>query len=345
MDQFLEQLASGTVNACDDESIFTKSFDKEMLETWCRIRVKDKGFSTIRGLDGRIVNGVLEKVSDHRGSSKKLCTWLEAAWIEDETTVKSNEFFHESAVSHLVRTHLSDVPVFSRATLQNGGWQGKAKNALLQFQKVAGDELERVVNDLTFEEMRSAMLQVLAGICIAQDRIKLKHHDLHLLNVLATPLDGDSEVWQAKLPFGTVNIPVTGVRANIIDFGLSAATDPATGKRYVRLDEELLMKRPSSLDSTMTDDDDWGVWGPSLDDDTGYDFVMFVESFVEELACDRPLNIQKLALVASLQSLVDVDVTSRARPVEKTMVDWKAVFATLGVHPEGGETETTPEIK
>jgi hypothetical protein len=93
----------------------------------------------------------------------------------------------------------------------------------------------------------------------------------------------------------------------------------------VRLDEDLLTKPKKDEPS-----DDWGVWGPKLEGDTGYDVAMFVESFVEELFRDRPLNIPKLQVVSSLQELFDIDFTDRGRPMETCVVDWPKVFAVLG---------------
>lgn len=335
MDAFLDQTLNAKQTVLpNDPFVFCKEFEKELLETWCRVRVANDGV-TVCSTDGRVVQGSVERVHDRRGSSKKLCTWMETAWVSESALVKGNEFFHEAAVSRLVQQHLADIPVFSRGLLKTAGWQGSSHKAVLTFQRVQGEELERIVNDMTLEEMRSVMLQVLAAICIAQQRIQLKHHDLHLFNVLITPKEEmEPSVWTVNLPCGRVDVPLVGLHATIIDFGLSAATDPSTQKRHVRLDEELLMKKPRSEDSEMTDDDDWGVWGPELASDTGYDFVMFVESFVEELVRDRPLNLEKLGLVASLQKLIDVEITSRGRPVEKTMVDWKAVFETLGAIPQ-----------
>lgn len=311
----------------EEDDLFHKEHLLEFVSTWCRVRL-DEPSSTLQAVDGRSFEGVVDKIAECRGTSKKKCTWVDTAWIVEGSTVKSNEFFHEAAVSRLVRDHLADIPVFARGRLMDAKLNVRGGKGWLTFQRVPGVELETVVNDLSVEEMRSIMLQVFAAMCVAQHRIQLKHHDLHLFNVLVHPVQDPAD-WIVELPFGTVKIPLVGFHASIIDFGLSSATDPKSGRRFVRLDEELLTKPKRDEPS-----DDWGVWGPELDGDTGYDPAMFVESFVEELFRDRPLNIPKLQIISTLQELFDIDFTDRGRPTETCVVDWPTLFALLGVTVE-----------
>ena len=309
----------------ETDDTFRKEHELEFIATWCRVRMEGSEVQ-VRGVDGRVLEGAIDKISDVRGTSKKKCAWVDTLWIQDKDTVKSNEFFHEAGLCKLVKDHLSDLPTFARGTLQSAKLDSKGGRGWLTFLRVPGVELETIVNDLSPDEMKSIMLQVLASICIAQQRIKLKHHDLHLFNVLVHPAaESDAKQWSVETPFGLLHIPIVGMHASIIDFGLSSATDPESGKRLVRLDEELLTKPKKDEPS-----DDWGVWGPTLEGDTGYDVAMFVESFVEELFRDRPLNIPKLQIVASLQELFDIDFTDRGRPMETCVVDWPRVFAVLG---------------
>lgn len=328
MQAFLNDLLTVTGSEpVEADATFRKEHELEFIATWTRVRVEDdKTAPEVHGFDGRIVQGPIEKISDCRGSSKKKCTWIDTAWVEEGSAIKSNEFFHEACLSKLVKDHLSDLPVFARGCLESAVLAPKAGRGWLTFGRVQGVELETVVNDLEPDEMKSIMLQVLAGICVAQQRIKLKHHDLHLFNVLISPVKEDEPAqWDVETAFGTLHIPIVGFHASIIDFGLSSAVDPATGKRFERLDEELLTKPKRDEPS-----DDWGVWGPELEGDTGYDVAMFVESFVEELFRDRPLNIPKLQIISSLQELFDIDFTDRGRPTETCVVDWPRVFGVLG---------------
>jgi len=331
MQTFLGDLLSNAHSSKPEETAttFVKEHELEFLSTWCRVHVgeKDGTVCELHGVDGRVLDGVVDRIADSRGPSKKKCTWLDVAWVEEPSMIKANEFFHEAALSHLVRQHLADIPVFARGLLEEARLTPKSGYGWLAFRRVEGVELETVVNDLDPEEMRSVMLQVFAAICLAQQRIQLKHHDLHLFNVLVSPVkEEDAKTWEVSLPFGTIQVPIVGFHASIIDFGLSSATDPTSKKRFARLDEELLTKPKRDEPS-----DDWGVWGPELDGDTGYDAAMFVESFVEELFRDRPLNIPKLQIISNLQELFDIDFTDRGRPMETCDVDWPQLFKTLGV--------------
>lgn len=310
------------------DSLFVKKLDSESVTTWGRIRIAEKdGCQTIQTADGREIQGFVETIDDEKGSNKKLCTWAEIAWVVDEQAkeVKSNEFFHEYIMNMLVNKYLADVPSFSRAALVDAKYSATAESSL-SFQKVEDcSEMEDIVNDMTSEELRSVLLQVFASVCLAQQRIQLKHHDLHLGNVMISPTK-ETE-WIVELPFGTVRIPIVNLHATIIDYGLSSATDPESKHRYVRVDEELLIKVDPE------EDDEWGVWGPELQGDEGYDVAMLVESIVEQLFNDRPLDIPKLQIMATLQKFVNVDFTERGRPMQHCTINWQDIFAALDCEP------------
>lgn len=307
---------------------FNKRLEYESVRTWARVRVAvHDGCQTIQTTDGRQLEGFVETVDDERGASKKLCTWVEAAWVVDKLAkeVKSNEFFHEYVLNMLTKKHLSDIPPFSRACLLDAKFNATGES-ILAFQEVGEcTDMEDVVNDMTSEELRSVLLQIFASICIAQKRIQLKHHDLHLGNILISPTKETS--WSVELPIGKVVIPIVNLHATIIDYGLSSATDPETGNRYVRVDEELLIKVDPA------EEDEWGVWGSELQGDEGYDVAMLVESIVEQLFNDRPLDIPKLSIIAKLQTLVNVDFTERGRPMQNCSIKWEEIFAALGCEP------------
>ena len=172
--------------------------------------------------------------------------------------------------------------------------------------------------------MKSVVAQVLVSIRLAQHRIQLKHHDFHLKNILVQPRESPGQ-WVVDTPEGTLTLPVC-MDATIIDFGLSSATDPETGKRFRRIDECLLIQRD---DESTTSDGSWGVWGSDLENDEGYDMAMLVECLTEALFTKRPLDIEKVAFVTLLQPLVNVNFTSRGRPRENCTIDWKAVWKVL----------------
>lgn len=315
----------------NNDIIFEKTLEKENVETWTRVRILDKNpIQTVQGIDGRQISGFVEEIDSEKGTNKKLCTWIDTAWVLDEQAkeMKSNEFFHEYLVNDLVKKHLSDVPSFSRALLTDAFFS-QTKNCSLYFRKVnESAEMEDVLNDMNEHELRSVLLQVFASICLAQHRIQLKHHDLHLGNVLISPMKNtDEKEWIVHLPFGSYKIPLVNLHATIIDYGLASATDPNTNIRYMRIDEDLLTK------SDPDEEAEWGVWGADLQGDEGYDVAMFVESMVEQLFTDRPLNIPKLSIIASLQKLVNIDFTERGRPMQRCTIQWKDIFDTLQLEP------------
>jgi hypothetical protein len=288
-----------------------------------------------------MLQGELEAIDHEPGKAKKHCAWTEAAWVQDDEKVQGNEYFHELAVSLMVREHLKDIPAFGASVIVGASYKSDGcgfeqriagnvkkhnKRGLNLYFKSVGSarDLEDVVNDLTFDQFHSVLYQVLTAVRMGQHRIRLKHHDLHLGNVLLTPADPEQKTLRLETPEGVQEIPMLGMLAVLIDFGLSSAVDPESKVLYQRLDEKLLIGDGDSEDSSS--EDSWGVWGAELDGDEGYDVAMFVESIVEQLFQDRPLNIEKLTLIAKLQALVNVNFTDRGRPAENCTIDWAALF-------------------
>ena len=265
------------------------------------------------------VKGVLLEVADatEKSNKKKPFKWMPLAWIQDATTLRCNEFFHEVAMGFLCSKYMSDVPAFQNAAFIAGSHAGTGTSRIA-FSKCPGEELEKILLNMNVDEMCSVIRQVLVGIRVGQERLRLKHHDLHLGNVLVEPTDIPE--WNIQTPEGVIHIKSHGLKASIIDFGLSFATDPVSGLRLSRVDTELMVDETDS-------DCSWGVWSSSLDGDEGYDVAMLVESLAEELFHERPLDVSKIAVVSALQKLVNVNFTDRGRPAEKTRVDWGAVFA------------------
>ena len=191
--------------------------------------------------------------------------------------------------------------------------------------------MEDVVLSMTAEELNSIVLQVCVALCIAQQRIGLKHHDLHVGNIMLedvkNPEDWDGVDIVSIPNVGEVQVPRCKWKAVLIDYGLSQARDPETGFEIRRLDEELLMA--DQLDEEASTGSSWGCWGAPLEGDEGYDLAMLTETLVEELFAQRPLDLEKLKLCVKLQKVLPCNMTARGRPQEVVPLSWRCVFDAL----------------
>ncbi len=338
MDAILARVVKEPVNFAEHPHVFFKAF--EGGDTWCLLSDKDPNRDkTICTHDGTTKTCGEYVVFKSRGRKRANKTWVKMAYVNDAKIQEGCEFFHELAMSMLVCKYLDDIPTYSMAKLLSAEWKGVsplkdlakhgntkeswAPGPHLYFADAKGAELEDLICDISPSELDSVVKQVLVALRLAQHRISLKHHDMHLGNVLLHKQD-DTE-WAVETPEGSLKIPIRGYRAVIIDFGLSSAIDPETKRQLRRLDEVLLTAPPSN----DSDSDGWGVWGAQLEGDNGYDVAMFVESLVEGLFMQRPLCIKKIGLVASLQPYVNINFTRRGRPAERCGVDWAKIFKTL----------------
>lgn len=206
----------------------------------------------------------------------------------------------------------------------------------IYYTAAQGEKLEDLLLRISARDLLSIFLQLSAALCIAQKRIRLKHHDFHVENVL---LEKDEEAGaeataiEIDVPgVGTQRIARGAFRPVIIDFGLAYARDPDSKLSLRRLDEELMIGEGRNGDDdkfSVESDSSWGIWGGELDGDEGYDLAMLVESITEELFAQRPLAIAKLRICSELQSILPTDFTSRGRPTTATPLDWARVFDVL----------------
>jgi len=352
---------SGDEDSCESVELpvptFVKKFRNHQLYLWARLRTKkpkrdrscfeagnnndccivdlihdSQCIATTK--DFRKVVGSIDVLGDTQGYLRKNCVWENCAWIIDPYAngLLCCEYFHELIMGLTLRDTLSDIPVFSRAFLQFADLEKKQ----LHFSKVGGKELDLVIHDMHDEELQSVVFQVLVSICIAQKRIQLKHHDLHLGNVMVSPR-AQTGSWDINTPVGVFTVPLIGYDATIIDFGLSSCVSSSEGTyrgsvkqvQISRLDSDLLSMGESGTSSASKSSDigkSWGVWDPDLEDDTGYDFSMFVESIVDTVIQERPLAISKLTFLSELQKFSQTKCTERNRPETKSVLDWSLVF-------------------
>jgi len=323
---------------------FKKKFKNHQLFLWVRLRTKKpkrdreclescndihNSQCIVTTKDFRKVIGSIDVLGDNQGYLRKNCVWEHCTWIVDPFAngILSCEYFHELIMGLTLRETLSDIPVFSRAFLLLADLEKKQ----LHFSKVGGrngaKELDAVIHDLHLEELHSIVFQVLVSICIAQKRVKLKHHDLHLGNVMVSSRERPGS-WEVQTPVGNFKVPLIGYDATIIDFGLSSC-ESLEGIQLSRLDADLLCMGDSGTSSATNTSDigkSWGVWDPELEGDTGYDFSMFIESIVDTVVQERPLNIKKLTFLSEVQKFSQTKCTGRNRPETKSIVHWSEVF-------------------
>jgi hypothetical protein len=137
-------------------------------------------------------------------------------------------------------------------------------------------------------------------------------------------------------PEGLLTIPLVGYDATIIDFGLSSICKDQ--EALIRLDIDLLIMGHSATSSqkSIASQDlgkSWGTWEPELENDTGYDYAMFVESITDTVLRERPLNLDKIKLLIKLGDLITTPFTDRNRPENPSLVNWKKVWAALELYP------------
>jgi hypothetical protein len=299
--------------------------------------------------------------------NEKRMKWMHAAFVISEKKLEGNEFFHELAINFLLSKYCNDLPMFSHSQMVAASWHVPDPNCVncekrttmrhcnssptsseentkrkkrktdvkikegnrIWFRAVSNPSLslEDAVHSVSPKQLASIIFQTLVGIRLAQHRIKLKHHDLHLGNVMLADTDLEDEEYDT--PEGKMKIKLHGFRVVLIDYGLSSAVDPETGLWIKRLDECLLMAEQDQVEDQDVQENSWGVWGEPLLDDEGYDAAMLIESLTESLFEERPLDIKKLEIISVLQQYASSNFTDRGRPSEKTKLNWEKVFQYL----------------
>ncbi len=319
---------------------FVKGFNQDQLELWARLRTlpsryqdNTQTFHDVYCVDGTIVKGDIDLLEPERGVSRRFCTWANVNWALDTygKTLRCNEFYHEALLSYAVRTEMHDLPMFTRAALM----EVNAKRRTLTFKNVGGQDLDTIIHRMTVAELHSTIAQVLVGIRLAQHRLRLKHHDLHLGNVMVSPRSEKSSMI-IDTPEGMLAIPLVGYDATIIDYGLSSISKDQ--EALIRLDIDMLIMGHSATSSqkSVSPQDlgkSWGTWEPELENDTGYDYAMFVESITDTVLRERPLNLDKIKLLVKLGELITTPFTDRNRPENPSLVDWSKVWIALELNP------------
>jgi serine/threonine protein kinase len=278
--------ALGTPTKC-----IIKTFNLNDQNIYCIAKTKR---STLRGLhEDKILYSTISK-SDARDwlytwcgrgfdrASYRVCkiAWLTAQDIQRDGATKLmrvNEYLCESIVG-LIVSQLK-IPHIVRS---HAAWIDCGIGHIVQ--DYAGHSLQKSMIDLSLDEFKSIIMQVLITLALTQDYCQLKHHDVHLENIFITknikesfedvPLISKSS-WSYTVGTSEFHIPHSGVLVKIGDFGLSSVTDPATKIRYERVDYSML----------NGDDSEWGEWSGQLDGQQSYDVAVFLSKFFLEDEC------------------------------------------------------------
>jgi len=214
-------------------------------------------------------------------------------------------FLTEAAVGHLITVHVvPHVPSFCALV---DAWASRRHGNLVM--PYCGMQLSDALPRLSLAQVQSAVLQVLAGLAWAQQSIAFKHHDLHCGNVFVS---FRAVAQRLALPDGrAVELPCGSVRAVIADYGVSAATDPASGVRYARADYNTLCVRGAG----------WGSWNATLFENEGYDAAVLLASMTHE--CESRVVLDWLATMTTAMHELDADMRvshSRGRPTTAVRV-------------------------
>lgn len=196
----------------------------------------------------------------------------------------TDEFTNEVLINHLVTKALVH-PQLSPHFVQFLGAYTHADNGYMLMERVQAslddlfdhEEIEpEWASSLQAVHIAALMFQIVFAVSTMQAVLRLKHHDLHLGNVMIKRVDESTMFRGAYVKDAThfhyhvhgqnFYLPNGGLLIKIADFGTASAT--AGGKRVGRLDMPLF----------NDDVDAWGVWDLHLDGQYGYDLQVLMST-------------------------------------------------------------------
>jgi hypothetical protein len=277
----------------NETSLVLKTMDLQQQNVWCL--VKDTKRTTLRGQDHARIVVMHDSKSDLKEHKR---VWLDPfgtpsslakiAFVDGGKIQRDNashlfllnEYMNEALVGLLVHEYLD--PVLPHYVSIYDAWIHNAFGFLLQ--DYGGQSCLKILSDMSLEEFKSLVLQVLVAIAFGQTILGLKHHDVHLENVFVTRLNAQGPLkqfpdatkcatWSYKL---SKDIHFTFDHCHVLgrlgDFGLASANDPNSKIRFERVDYPL-------LDIGETE---WGAWNGSMDSCASYDMMTFLSKFFLE---------------------------------------------------------------
>ena len=105
--------AKGCVFLSESAERFDKTIKQKKIQTFACVDEKGDG-AEVRDMSGGVTRGKLIEVADSKRGRNQF-KWIDIAWLVSDKKFQGNEFFHELAMSRLVRSHLGDLEVYSRA--------------------------------------------------------------------------------------------------------------------------------------------------------------------------------------------------------------------------------------
>jgi serine/threonine protein kinase len=229
--------------------------------------------------------------------------------------MRLNEYLSEAVVGLIV----SKTVKLPNIIKTKEAWIENAEGHILQ--DYGGISLMKNMADLTLDEFKSILVQILCTLAIAQETCHLKHHDVHLDNVFLHHMKDtetfndinlkskDSWAYTVKTSAGPKKIVVKhcGILAKLGDFGLASAS--YKGVRYERVDYGL-------LDSTESE---WGQWSGGLENQKSYDAVVFLSKFFlddERSKCPAKLSQYARSAYAALRAAMPhIECSNIGRPL------------------------------
>jgi hypothetical protein len=212
------------------------------------------------------------------------CDWPERseaqvskiAWLRETidrdgatTLLHLNEYLNESMVGQVLtkfyEKHDSGQTASRHFVKTYGSWIDESTGFILQ--QYGGTSLHKNMTNLTFDQFKSIIVQVLVALAEGQELLHLKHHDVHLDNVFISYVA--EETYEYNISGQSFKVPNHGILARIGDFGLASITDPESKTRFERVDMDM-------LDGGEVD---WGRWSGTLEGQKSYDAVTFLSKF------------------------------------------------------------------
>jgi hypothetical protein len=282
-----------TQDTAKGSTMVLKTMDLSEQNVWCV--VKDSKRTTLRGECANQIVVMHESKSELREHKR---VWLDpfghksslakVAFVDGGPLARDNakhlyclnEYLNEAIVGLLVHQYLD--PKLPHFVSVHDAWIHNTFGFLLQ--DYGGSSCLKLFSDMTLDEFKSLVLQVLVALAFGQSILGLKHHDVHLDNVFVTRFNAEGPLkefpgaaeapsWSYRLSKDILfTLDHHHVLGRIGDFGLASANDPVSKTRFERVDYPLL----------DIGELEWGAWKGTSDGNESYDMMTFLSKFFLE---------------------------------------------------------------
>lgn len=295
---------------------------------------KNKKIGGCKGVDSKKISDIL--YSDNvDANEKKFKRYVPFYWLIEPKTdtnvevLKMSPFLNEVCQNEILKNFANHYSEYY--CVYDTAWKSKRQgNICMEY---SGKPLSEYAEEMSEEEVKCIIFQVLLGLCWAQHDVHLKHHDLHTENVFVQPLNTDELSINNKLitfpimtkdsthplslfkkkqeEFVSYKIPQK-YKVKLADFGLSSCTNPKTRRRHERADFHLL-----------EDDDNkkWGKFSGVLYENEGYDILCFLYGFMDDANSIGRSYIKKVINKMNELAGHKIKVSKYNRPMESCNVN------------------------